>query len=78
MCARAQIIPTIAPNSTNSWNAATPFTKIFAGKYSEHDYEEIKKLLEIEAARVLAEMDEHSGASPTPATRQAAAERRGS
>lgn len=47
-----------------------------AGKYSEHDYEEIKQLLEVEAARVLAEMDELSGAAPTPATRQAAAERR--
>ena len=47
-----------------------------AGKYSEHDYEEIKQLLEVEAARVLAEMDEFSGSAPTPATRQAAAERR--
>jgi hypothetical protein len=47
-----------------------------AGKYSEQDYDEIKQLLEVEAARVLAGMDEVSGAPPTPATRQAAAERR--
>jgi len=46
-----------------------------AGKYSEKDYEEIKQSLEIEAARVLAEMDTLTGSVPTPATRQAAAER---
>jgi hypothetical protein len=46
-----------------------------AGKYSEKDYEEIKQALEIEAARVLAEMDTLTGSTPTPATRQAAAER---
>ena len=46
-----------------------------AGKYSEKDYEEIKRTLEIEAARVLAEMDVLTGGTPTPATRQAAAER---
>jgi hypothetical protein len=46
-----------------------------AGKYSEKDYEEIKQSLEIEAARVLAEMDVATGGTPTPATRQAAAER---
>lgn len=46
-----------------------------AGKYSEQDYEEIKQSLEIEAARVLAEMDTLTGSTPTPATRQAAAER---
>jgi hypothetical protein len=46
-----------------------------AGKYSEKDYEEIKQSLEIEAARVLAEMDTLTGSTPTPATRQAAAER---
>jgi len=47
-----------------------------AGKFSEKDYEETKQLLEIEAARVLAEMDTLTGGTPTPATRQAAAERR--
>jgi hypothetical protein len=46
-----------------------------AGKYSEKDYEEIKQALEIEAARVLANMDTLTGGAPTPATRQAAAER---
>jgi hypothetical protein len=46
-----------------------------AGKFSEKDYEEIKQSLEIEAARVLAEMDRATGGAPTPATRQAAAER---
>jgi len=47
-----------------------------AGKFSEADYEETKQTLEIEAAKVLAEMDEHTGGTPTPATRQAATERR--
>jgi len=47
-----------------------------AGKFSEVDYEETKRLLEIEAAKVLAEMDELTGGAPTPATRQAAAARR--
>jgi len=46
-----------------------------AGKYSEQDYEEIKRSLEIEAARVLADMDRLTGGTPTPATRQAAAEK---
>jgi hypothetical protein len=46
-----------------------------AGKYSETDYEEIKQSLEIEAARVLADMDTLTGSTPTPATRQAASER---
>ncbi len=46
-----------------------------AGKFSEKDYEEIKQSLEIEAARVLAEMDRATGGAPTPATRQAAAEK---
>lgn len=46
-----------------------------AGKFSEADYEETKRDLEIEAARVLAEMDRLTGATPTPATRQAAAEK---
>jgi hypothetical protein len=43
-----------------------------AGKFSEADYEEIKQSLEIEAARVLAEMDILTGGAPTPATRQVA------
>jgi hypothetical protein len=43
-----------------------------AGKYSEADYEEVKQSLEIEAARVLADMDRLTGHAPTPATRQAA------
>jgi hypothetical protein len=42
-----------------------------AGKFSEHDFEEIKQSLEVEAARVLAEMDQSTGGAPTPATRQA-------
>jgi hypothetical protein len=46
-----------------------------AGKYSETDYDEIKQSLEIEAARVLAEMDTLTGSTPTPATRVAATER---
>ena len=47
-----------------------------AGKFSESDYEETKQALDVEAARVLAEMDQLSGSAPTPATRQAATERR--
>ncbi|HKV49049.1 MAG TPA: hypothetical protein VJN69_13225 [Candidatus Acidoferrales bacterium] len=43
-----------------------------AGKFSDLDYEETKQSLEIEAARVLAEMDMLMGAAPTAATRQAA------
>jgi hypothetical protein len=43
-----------------------------AGKFSEADYDEIKQSLEIEAARVLADMDILTGGAPTPATRQAA------
>jgi hypothetical protein len=46
-----------------------------AGKFSEQDYEETKQALEIEAARVLADMDRLTGGVPTPATRQAAAEK---
>jgi len=46
-----------------------------AGKFSEQDYEEIKQSLEIEAARVLADMDVLTGGTPTPATRQAAYEK---
>jgi hypothetical protein len=47
-----------------------------AGKYSEQDYEEIKQSLEIEAARVLADMERLTGGAPTPATRQTAERRR--
>src|SRR5712692_8062743 len=47
-----------------------------AGKFSEADYEETKHSLEVEAAKVLAEMDEVTGGTPTAATRQAATERR--
>ena len=46
-----------------------------AGKFSEADYDEIKESLEIEAARVLAEMDIATGSAPTPATRQAASQK---
>ena len=46
-----------------------------AGKISEADFEETKQSLEVEAARVLAEMDTLMGATPTPATRQAASGR---
>jgi hypothetical protein len=46
-----------------------------AGKFSEADYDEIRQSLEIEAARVLAEMDTLTGGTPTPATRQAASEK---
>jgi hypothetical protein len=46
-----------------------------AGKFSEADYDEIKQSLEIEAARVLADMDTLTGGTPTPATRQAASEK---
>src|ERR1700739_2955530 len=47
-----------------------------AGKFSEADYAQTKHSLEVEAAKVLAEMDELTGGTPTPATRQAATERR--
>lgn len=46
-----------------------------AGKFSEKDYEETRQALEIEAARVLSEMDLLTGGTPTPATRQAASEK---
>jgi hypothetical protein len=48
-----------------------------AGKFSEADYEDTKQSLEVEAARVLAEMDTLTGFAPTPATRQAASGRAG-
>jgi hypothetical protein len=47
-----------------------------AGKLSEVDYEEAKQSLEVEAARVLAEMDLLTGGTPTPATRAAASKSR--
>jgi hypothetical protein len=47
-----------------------------AGKFSEADYLETRHALEVEAARVLADMDNLTGGTPTPATRQAATERR--
>ena len=46
-----------------------------AGKFSEADYDETKQLLEVEAARVLSNMDTLTGGTPTPATRQAATEK---
>jgi hypothetical protein len=46
-----------------------------AGKFSEADYEETKQSLELEAARVLADMDRLTGGTPTPATIQAATEK---
>lgn len=46
-----------------------------AGKFSEEDYEEMKRSLEIEAARVIADMDNLTGGAPTPAIRQAMSER---
>lgn len=47
-----------------------------AGKYSEADYEEMKKTMETEAALVLAEMETVTGGVPSPAARQAAAKSR--
>jgi hypothetical protein len=41
-----------------------------AGKFSQRDYEEIKQSLEVEAARVLADMDKLTGGTPTSSTRQ--------
>jgi hypothetical protein len=46
-----------------------------AWKFSEKDYEEMKRALEMEAAHVLADMDRATGGEPTPATRQAMSER---
>ena len=46
-----------------------------AGKFSEEDYEEMKHALEIEAARVIADMDSLTGGAPTPAIRQAMSEK---
>lgn len=46
-----------------------------AGKFSEEDYEAMKRALEVEAARVIADMDKLTGGAPTAATRQAMSER---
>lgn len=46
-----------------------------AGKFSEADYEETKQSLELEAARVLADMDRLTGGTPTPATIQASTQK---
>jgi hypothetical protein len=46
-----------------------------AGKFSEEDYEAMKRALEIEAARVIADMDRLTGGAPTAATRQAMSEK---
>jgi hypothetical protein len=46
-----------------------------AGKFSEEDFEEMKRALETEAARVLAQMDKLTGGTPTAATRQAMTEK---
>lgn len=46
-----------------------------AGKFSEEDFDAMKRSLEIEAARVIAEMDKLTGGAPTAATRQAMSEK---
>ena len=46
-----------------------------AGKFSEGDYEEMKRALEIEAAIVISDMDKLTGGAPTAATRQAMSEK---
>lgn len=46
-----------------------------AGKFSDEDYEAMKRALEVEAARVVAEMDQLTGGAPTAATRQAMSEK---
>jgi hypothetical protein len=47
-----------------------------AGKYSEADYEEMKKSIENEAALVLAEIETVTGGVVSPGARQAAAKSR--
>ena len=47
-----------------------------AGKYSEADYEEMKKAIENEAALVIAEMEMVTGGIVSPGARQAAAKSR--
>ena len=45
-----------------------------AGKFSEGDFEEMKKSMETEAAMVLAEMEKLTGGQASPAARQVAYE----
>lgn len=45
-----------------------------AGKYSEHDFEEMRQSLETEAALVLAEIEKVTGGTLSPAARRAMAE----
>jgi len=47
-----------------------------AGKYSETDYEEMKKTIENEAALVIAEIEMVTGGIVSPGARQAAAKSR--
>lgn len=47
-----------------------------AGKFSEADYEEMKRTMENEAALVLAEIESVTGGAASPAARQAAYEAR--
>jgi hypothetical protein len=47
-----------------------------AGKYSETDYEEMKKTIENEAALVLAQIETVTGGVVSPGARQAAAKSR--
>ncbi len=42
-----------------------------SGKFSDADYEEMKRAMETEAAMVLAEIEKATGGSPSPAARQA-------
>jgi hypothetical protein len=44
-----------------------------AGKYSEHDYEQMKDALETEAALIIAEIESLTGGIASPAARQIAA-----
>lgn len=48
-----------------------------AGKFSEGDFEEMKRSLETEAAMVLAEIERTTGGTVSPALRQAAGSARG-
>jgi hypothetical protein len=48
-----------------------------AGKYSEADYEEMKRALESEAAVVLAEIEQVTGGVVSPAARQASVRSKG-
>ena len=47
-----------------------------AGKFSEADYEEMKRAMETEAALVLAEMEKVTGGKASPAARSAGLEER--